>query len=154
MNQEIERKFLVVSDGYRALAEPVYVRQGYLCRDPERVVRVRIYGEMGFLTIKGANRGITRAEFEYPIPRDEATLMLEELCLKPDIEKFRYRIPFEGHVWEVDEFRGANEGLVIAEIELPDEATPFAKPDWVGEEVSGDARYYNSNLISRPFGTW
>lgn len=154
MNQEIERKFLVRSNEYQSLAEPVYVRQGYLCREPERVVRVRIHGDQGFLTIKGANQGITRAEFEYLIPRHEAVRMLDGLCLKPDIEKFRYRIPFEGHVWEVDEFRGDNEGLVIAEIELPDEGTMFAKPEWVGEEVSGDARYYNSNLISRPFKTW
>ncbi len=154
MGKEIERKFLVVSGEFKRYVDGVYYRQGYLCNSRERVVRVRIAGERAFLTIKGANRGIVRSEFEYEIPVEEAKEMLDNLCLKPDIEKIRYRIEFEGYVWEVDEFMGLNAGLVVAEIELPDENAQFVKPSWVGEEVSDDSRYYNANLIDKPFSEW
>ncbi len=154
MAKEIERKFLVVSDDFKQQAEGIYYRQGYLCSSRERVVRVRVAGEKAFLTIKGANQGITRSEYEYEIPVEEAKEMLDNLCLKPDIEKIRYRVAYEGFVWEVDEFMGLNAGLVVAEIELPDEETLFGKPSWVGEEVSHDPRYYNANLINKPYSEW
>lgn len=154
MGVEIEKKFLVVADDYRSMAIPVFYRQGYLNEDKERTVRVRIAGKQAFITIKGKNNGITRTEFEYEIPVNEATEMLDKLCLKPDIEKYRYRIEINGFIWEVDEFLGENCGLVLAEIELPSVETMFMKPEWIGEEVSGDARYYNSNLVRYPYSKW
>lgn len=154
MGQEIERKFLVKSDVYKELANGVHYRQGYMARTPKGVVRVRVVGEKAYLTIKGKKNSISRSEYEYEIPVAEAVEMLDTLCLKPDIEKYRYRIAYEGFVWEVDEFLGANAGLVVAEIELPAEDTPFLKPEWIGEDVSHDARYYNSNLISHPYSEW
>ncbi|MDD2799265.1 MAG: CYTH domain-containing protein [Bacteroidales bacterium] len=151
MSTEIERKFLVNSDAYKREAEGVYYRQNYLSNNESGVVRVRIAGDKGYLTIKGKSVGISRSEFEYEIPLDDAEVMLDNLCTLPEIEKVRYRVSFGGFVWEVDEFSGKNEGLVVAEIELPTEDTVFEKPDWVGEEVSDDARYYNSNLLNHPF---
>jgi adenylate cyclase len=120
---------------------------------PERTVRVRLLGERAFLTVKGPTAGASRAEFEYAIPPDDARAMLD-LCEKPLIEKTRYVVPHGGLVWEIDEFHGANAGLVVAECELASEDQPLDKPDWVGEEVTGDARYYNSSLVARPFSTW
>ena len=153
MAREIERKFLVVGDGWRgAPGEPV--RQGYLSTDRERVVRVRTMGQRGMLTVKGISRGITRSEFEYEIPFADASEMLDELCKKPLIEKTRYRVISGGLTWEVDRFCGLNEGLVLAEVELSQEDQELVLPDWVGEEVSGDLRYFNSNLASCPYGTW
>jgi len=154
MAVEIEKKFLVLSDDYRSMAIPVFYRQGYLSNDKERVVRVRIAGKKAFLTIKGQSIGIERAEFEYEIPVSDATEMLDNLCLKPEIEKYRYKIEVNGFVWEVDEFLGENRGLVLAEIELPSAETLFVKPDWIGAEVSDDRRYYNSNLILHPYSQW
>lgn len=151
---EIERKFLLAGDGWRALGEPVLLRQGYLSSDPERVVRVRIEGAQAMLTIKGRNVGATRGEWEYPIPLADAGELLDKLCEQPLIEKLRRRIEFAGHTWEVDEFLGANAGLALAEIELASEHQQFAKPAWIGEEVTGDARYYNSNLIGLPYSRW
>ena len=116
-------------------------------------MRVRIKGEKGYLTVKGRNAGIRRAEYEYEIPLADAEAMLA-LCEHPLIEKRRYLVPYEGYTWEVDVFAGANEGLVVAEIELPAEDAAFAKPDWVGAEVSGDARYYNASLIRHPYRDW
>jgi adenylate cyclase len=153
MNKETERKFLVISSAYREGCAGEEIAQGYLSTDPERTVRVRLYGNEGFLTIKGKG-DITRAEFEYPIPAEDARHLLDHLCQRPVLSKHRYRITFEGRLWEVDEFHGANEGLVVAEIELPDEDTPFARPSWVGEEVTGDARYFNSRLVSHPYSEW
>lgn len=153
MNNETERKFLVVSSAYREGAIGVEIAQGYLCTDPERTVRVRLYGDEAFLTIKGKGT-ITRAEYEYPIPVDHARQLLEGLCHRPILTKHRYRITYDGYIWEVDEFHGANEGLVVAEIELPAENAPFKRPPWVGEEVTGDARYFNSRLVSHPFSRW
>ncbi len=149
---EIERKFLVVGDAWRA-APPVFYSQGYLNRDKVRTVRVRIAGEEAFLTIKGTSVGARRAEFEYPIPVWDARELLA-LCEQPLIEKNRRKILHEGFIWEVDEFLGENLGLVVAEIELPAEDAVFAKPDWVGEEVTEDARYFNSNLSRTPFTCW
>ncbi|MGK5049986.1 CYTH domain-containing protein [Janthinobacterium sp. RB2P8] len=154
MGIEIERKFLLAGDAWRGLGQPVLLRQGYLSSARERVVRVRIEGEQAMLTIKGANVGATRGEWEYPIPLADAVELLDGLCEQPLIEKFRHRIEYAGMVWEVDEFLGANAGLVVAEIELASEDQPFDKPDWIGAEVSGDARYYNANLIRHPFSQW
>lgn len=154
MGIEIERKFLLASDAWRTLGQPVLLRQGYLSSARERVVRVRIEGGQAMLTIKGANVGASRGEWEYPIPLADATELLDGLCEQPLIEKYRHRIEHAGMVWEVDEFLGANAGLVVAEIELASEDQPFEKPDWIGAEVSGDARYYNANLIRHPFSQW
>lgn len=154
MGVEIERKFLLQGEAWRGLGQAVLLRQGYLSSARERVVRVRIEGEQAMLTIKGANVGATRGEWEYPIPLADAVELLDGLCEQPLIEKVRHRIEHTGMVWEVDEFLGANAGLVVAEIELASEDQPFDKPDWVGAEVSGDARYYNANLIRHPFSQW
>jgi adenylate cyclase len=151
---EIERKFLVRGDGWRALGQPVLLRQGYLSSDPARTVRVRIEGGQATLTIKGKSVGATRGEWEYPIPLEEAAALLDRLCEQPLIEKYRSRIAVGGHTWEVDEFLGANAGLIVAEIELAAEQENFALPDWAGEEVTGDVRYYNSSLIRLPFSQW
>jgi CYTH domain-containing protein len=154
MPQEIERKFLVASDAWRRGAVGERYRQGYLSTEPERTVRVRLAGEAGFLTVKGRGEGAARAEYEYPIPREHAEEMLDRLCLRPLIEKTRYRIPFAGLTWEVDEFSGDNAGLVVAEVELEDERQPVALPPWVGREVTDDPRYANASLVARPFTTW
>jgi adenylate cyclase len=154
MGVEIERKFLPAGDAWRELGEPVLLRQGYLSSDPARVVRVRIQGETAFLTIKGKSHGATRGEWEYPIPVPDAAELLDTLCLAPLVEKIRRRIPVGAHLWEVDEFLGANAGLVVAEIELDSEDEAFDKPDWIGSEVTDDARYFNSNLIRHPYSSW
>ena len=154
MGIEIERKFLPASDDWRALGEPVLVRQGYLTSDPLRTVRVRIYGDEGFLTIKSKSEGASRGEWEYPIPLQDASELLDRLCERPLVEKYRRRIAHAGFTWEVDEFLGDNAGLVVAEIELPSEDAAFERPDWIGQEVTGDKRYYNSNLIRSPYSTW
>jgi len=151
---EIERKFLLVGDAWRQLAQPVLLRQGYLNSDPARTVRVRIEGQDATLTIKGKTAGATRAEWEYQIPLVEAAQLLDNLCERPLIEKTRRRIAFQGHIWEVDEFLGENAGLAVAEIELASEDEAFVKPDWTGEEVTGDPRYYNSSLIRLPYSQW
>jgi len=154
MGVEIERKFLLQGDAWRGLGQAVLLRQGYLSSARERVVRVRIEGEQAMLTIKGANVGATRGEWEYPIPLADAVELLDGLCEQPLIEKYRHRIEHAGMVWEVDEFLGVNAGLLVAEIELASEDQPFEKPEWIGAEVSGDARYYNANLIRHPFSHW
>lgn len=154
MGIEIERKFLVSGDGWRAqAASQTRFSQGYLSRDPARTVRVRIAGEQAFLTIKGATRGATRAEFEYAVPLADAQALLA-LCDGPVVEKIRHLCPHEGMTWEVDEFLGANAGLVVAEIELQSEAQAFAHPAWLGAEVTGDGRYVNANLAVSPFTSW
>lgn len=153
MPLEIERKFLVIGDGWKQTAEGVFFCQGYLNRDKERTVRVRIAGEKAFLTIKGLSRGMARPEFEYEIPLDHAGEMLK-ICDGPLIEKIRYSLNHKGCIWEIDEFLGENNGLVIAEIELESEEQDFVIPDWVGAEVTDDARYFNSNLAFSPFARW
>jgi len=154
MGVEIERKFLVSNDAWRTLGEPTLLRQGYLCADPERTVRVRIEGEQGVLTIKSKSEGASRGEWEYPIPLAEAEELLDRLCERPLVEKYRRRIDFKGFTWEVDEFLGENAGLVVAEIELPAEDTAFDLPDWIAREVTGERRYYNSSLIRLPYSKW
>ena len=152
MALEIERKFLVTGDEWRN-AEGVVLRQGYLSTHPERTVRVRIEGDKAKLTIKGITRGATRAEYEYDIPPEDAAELLR-LCEPPLIEKVRRRLEHHGLVWEVDEFLGDNQGLVVAEVELDREDRPLTKPSWVGEEVTHDPRYYNANLVANPFTKW
>lgn len=154
MAKEIERKFLVTNDEWRQLAKGTLYRQGYLNSIKERTVRIRTIDDKAFLTIKGVTTGITRAEYEYEIPHAECEAMLDNLAEKPIIEKKRYKVKHEGFIWEIDEFLGVNQGLIVAEIELQDENQKFDKPSWIGEEVSSDPRYYNSNLVSNPFTTW
>lgn len=154
MGVEIERKFLPCSDHWRSLGQPVLLRQGYLSSNPGRVVRVRIEDTQAWLTVKGKSVGASRGEWEYPIPLLDAAELLEQLCEQPIIEKYRRRIEFDAMVWEVDEFLGANAGLVVAEIELCSEDQAFAKPDWIGVEVTDDARYYNSSLVKHPYSSW
>jgi CYTH domain-containing protein len=154
MGTEIEKKFLVRGDAWRSLAKGKACKQGYLNSSRERTVRVRTIGGKGYLTIKGPQTRFTRAEYEYQIPLGDADALLRELCEKPIIEKRRYRIVVDGLAWEVDEFFGENRGLIVAEIELLREDQAFTKPDWVGEEVTEDPRYFNSNLVVRPFTTW
>lgn len=150
MAREIERKFTVKNDNYKKDTKGLLYKQGYLSRLPGCIVRVRTAGDKAFLTIKGPNVGVTRSEFEYPIPYDDA-LSLFALCNNGFIEKLRYKVSYKGMVWEVDEFLGDNKGLVIAEIELESENQSFDLPPWVGDEVTGNPRYYNSNLIEKPF---
>ena len=154
MGQEIERKFLVRGEAWKTLGVGTRMRQGYLSTDPERVVRVRVDGEAATLTIKGRSVGATRGEWEYPIPLSDAEEMLTQLCLRPLVEKIRYRITQHEMLWEVDEFLGDNAGLVVAEIELTAEDQAFIKPQWVAEEVTHDARYYNANLLRHPYSAW
>jgi len=154
MGTEIERKFVPRDDSWRHLARGVRYRQGYLSVDSERTVRVRTVGDRGFLTVKGKTVGASRLEFEYPVPLDDAEQMLDLLCQGPLIEKTRYNIPHRGLTWEVDEFEGDNAGLVIAEVELTSEDQALELPDWIGEEVTGDPRYYNANLITNPYKHW
>jgi adenylate cyclase len=154
MSVEIERKFLVCGDHWKSLGERVLLRQGYLSSSPERVVRVRIEGSAAVLTIKGKTVGATRGEWEYPIPMEDAQRFLDDLCERPIIEKWRYRIPYQGMIWEVDEFLGENAGLVVAEVELESEEQKFDRPEWIGEEVTHDARYYNANLLRHPYCRW
>jgi adenylate cyclase len=151
---EIERKFLVDGEQWKTLAPGILLRQGYLSSCAERIVRVRVEGDSAQLTIKGRTEGATRGEWEYPIPLADAQSFLDTLCERPIIEKLRYRIPFQGMTWEVDQFLGENAGLVVAEIELQAEDQPFARPDWVGEEVTHDARYFNANLMRLPYSRW
>lgn len=146
MALEIERKYLVVSDSYRMMAEKSsHIRQGYLSRDKERTVRVRTVDDKAFLTIKGKNIGDTRVEFEYSIPMEDAYELLR-LCTGRVIEKTRYYVPYRGKTWEVDEFDGDLSPLVLAEVELSDSSEQFEMPPFVGKEVTTDPQYYNSNL--------
>ena len=154
MGTEIERKFLVTENSWRSLAAGVKYRQGYLNSAKERTVRVRTIDDKGFLTIKGITTVASRAEYEYEIPVGDADALLDDLCEKPLIEKNRYKIDFEGFVWEVDEFFGENQGLIVAEVELESEDQAFGKPGWIGEEVTGDPKYFNSNLINNPYLKW
>ncbi|MCU0566099.1 MAG: CYTH domain-containing protein [Oculatellaceae cyanobacterium Prado106] len=154
MGTEIERKFLVKGDAWRTLGTPTAFRQGYIVAQAERTVRVRIAGEKGYLTLKGISEGISRLEFEYEIPLADAAELLDTLCDRPLIEKVRYRIAIDSLVWEVDEFSGDNQGLILAEVELTEPDQPVVLPPWIGEEVSGDRRYFNSYLVQHPFREW
>ena len=152
MATEIERKFLVTGTDWRN-SVGVTISQGYLSRDKERTVRIRLAGKRAFLTIKGITTGASRPEFEYEIPVSDAE-QLVKLCDGPLVEKVRRAIVYGGFTWAVDEFLGENAGLVIAEVELEAEDQPFKRPHWVGQEVTGDARYYNSYLAAHPYRSW
>lgn len=152
MALEIERKFLVCGDFSAGITQSDHIVQGYLCSDKERTVRVRLRGGRGYITVKGPTDGLSRFEWEREIPGELAGEMLE-LC-SGVIDKTRNIVPFGGHVFEVDVFHGDNEGLVMAEVELSSEDETFEKPSWLGEEVSFDRRYYNSQLLRHPFKTW
>ncbi len=151
---EIERKFLVRDDSWQSDDPGIRYRQGYLCRGERATVRVRVSDSRAWLTIKGPTRGITRTEHEYEIPPAEAAALLEHACDVGLIDKTRYRVPYGDHTWEVDEFHGSNRGLVLAEVELANETERPALPDWLGREVSHDARYRNSQLAEHPYREW
>lgn len=155
MGIEIERKFLLKDESWRQWADAgTAYRQGYLIGAKQASVRIRIEGDMAFLNIKGMTLGVTRQEYQYPIPLDEANEMLDTLCEKPLVEKIRYRVQHADHEWEIDVFDGVNTGLVVAEVELQSEQEPLSLPDWVGAEVSSDPRYYNVNLVKHPYSSW
>jgi adenylate cyclase len=154
MGEEIERKFLVSGEAWRETAEGTRYRQGFLSTEPERTVRVRVAGTRGSITVKGKSLGARRAEFEYEIPVADAERMLDTLCKRPLIEKVRYVLGVGAHTWEIDVFEGDNAGLVVAEIELRREDEAFERPEWVGEEVTDDPRYFNSNLVANPYRAW
>lgn len=160
MGREIERKFLLKNDNWRTHADAGRrFRQGYFAAPEDAArqrasIRVRTDGDRGFLNIKSYELGVSRQEFEYPIPLHEAEQMLDELCEMPQIEKSRYLVKHGEHVWEIDVFTGDNDGLVVAEVELEHESEIFQKPDWLGEEVSDDTRYYNVCLVSHPYKDW
>ncbi|MEP9351066.1 CYTH domain-containing protein [Xanthobacter sp. KR7-225] len=152
MSVEVERKFLVISDAWRAGARACRIRQGYLCLGEDATVRVRLADQNAFLTVKSRTEGISRAEFEYPIPFSDGVTMLETLCAQPIIEKTRHFVDHAGKTWTIDVFEADNAGLIVAEIELrdPDEAVDL--PPWAGAEVTSDPRYRNSSLVSAPLG--
>ena len=153
---EIERKFLVKGDTYRKEASSkTRIVQGFLNTHPNRTVRIRVKGDLGFITVKGISNGsgTSRFEWEKEIDLNEAEALLQ-LCEETVIEKNRYEIPLGNYIFEVDEFLGANEGLVVAEIELQDENAVFERPEWLGEEVTGDLKYYNSILSKQPYKSW
>jgi len=155
MATEIERKFLLLNQDWQEYTRSeLHIVQGYLATNEFSSTRIRIQNDKANINIKSATLGITRTEFEYSIPVGDARLMLEDLCIKPVIEKTRFTVEHMGHTWEIDVFSGDNEGLIVAEIELssPDEA--FEKPSWIGEEVSNDARYYNACLVNNPYKNW
>ena len=154
MSTEIERKFLITGDAWRSIGSSTVFRQGYLSTVKERTVRVRAAGDQGLITVKGITIGATRTEFEYPIPLADADAMLDELCEQPIIEKTRHVVEVDGTTWEIDEFSGVNEGLIVAEVELDSEDQAFTMPEWIGEEVTKDPRYFNANLIAHPYTEW
>lgn len=155
MGQEIERKYLINLDKWQQLEKPggQLYRQGYILTDPDKTIRVRQAAGKGYLTIKGLTVGASRPEYEYEIPFDDAGELLDKFSLA-ELSKIRYKIPLDGKVWEVDEFLGDNKGLIVAEIELGDEEDRFTVPEWVGEEVTGQEKYYNSKLTANPYKNW
>lgn len=155
MPAEIERKFLVKNDDWRNhVSREARIVQGYLANTDRGSIRVRLAGEKAYLNIKSMTLGVSRTEFEYPVPLDDADYMLKNLCIQPVIEKTRYYIEQDPHLWEIDVFAGENAGLVVAEIELNDVNETFHQPDWLGREVSDDPRYYNVRLVENPFSQW
>ena len=159
MATEIERKFLLKDDSWREMAEEgVDFRQGYLVDiGPDKIrasVRVRVEGDKANINIKSATLDMTRTEYEYPIPLKEAEEMLDKLCIWPLIEKTRYKLDHGNHTWEIDVFKGDNDGLVVAELELKSAEEAYEKPDWLDEEVTNDARYYNVCLVNQPYKEW
>ena len=155
MGLEIERKFLLVGDEWRTLATgSQYYCQGYLCAGKKRAVRVRISADKAFLTIKGSGNGVSRLEFDYPLPVEDAKTILGRIALTPLVEKIRHCVPYGALLWEVDEFLGPNKGLVLAEVELESEDQAIEKPPWAGVEVSADSRYYSAYLVKHPYRNW
>jgi len=158
MGTEIERKFLVIGDDWREGARGTRIRQGYLFADAERrvAIRVRVHGERANLNIKAVHGDdlAVRDEYEYPIPVEDANAMLDTLCAHPPIDKVRHEVDYEGMLWEIDVFEGANEGLIVAEVELQKRAQEFARPPWLGREVSDDPRYLNQHLATNPYRNW
>lgn len=154
MAVEIEKKFLLNHFPESLLKNPVYISQGYIPHSREGVIRIRIFGDQGFITFKSRTVNAARLEFEYPVPADDAKQMMDLFCLKPVIEKNRFHYDFKGFTWEIDCFTGDNQGLIVAEIELSHVDQPFEKPDWIGKEVTGDPRFFNSNLVNHPYNTW
>lgn len=155
MASEIERKFLVRDESWREqVSRSARMRQGYLVTDAIRSVRVRIADDKAHLNIKSATLGVSRSEYEYPIPLEDAEEMLDTLCGKLVLEKTRHFVHHGDHVWEIDVFEGDNAGLVMAEVELKDPQEAFARLPWLGDEVSHDKRYYNAYLISHPYKSW
>lgn len=153
MGKEIERKYLV-KPGWTPQGAGTHFKQGYLNSQKERVVRVRIEGDKAKLTIKGLTTGVTRSEFEYALPLEDARILLDQLCEKPLIDKHRHVEQHGGHTWEIDVFHGDNEGLILAEVELASEDDSPTLPPWAGAEVSSDPRYFNSNLLKSPYKSW
>jgi adenylate cyclase len=153
MALEIERRFLVAGDAWRAQGTGFWLKQGYISVEPARTVRVRVRGDMAWLTLKSGISATTRHEFEYPVPVADAEAMLATMCPFV-VEKRRTPIRCDGVLWEVDEFFGANAGLVLAEIELPHPDTPFVRPGWLAAEVTDDMRFTNSHLSQYPYTTW
>lgn len=155
MAVEIERKFLVTGSQWRKEVNAgTDYRQGYFCLDPDRTVRVRVSTDSGWITVKGPMVGFTRAEYEYPIPVQDADEMLRTVCLQPIIDKTRYLLNKDRLVWEIDEFRGRNRGLIVAEVEVESERQVIDLPEWIGQEVTSDLRYLNSSLVERPYDEW
>lgn len=154
MSVEIERKFLVANDSWRnEVRNKFQIKQGYLNSSFDKSVRVRTKGDKGYLTIKGATKNISRLEFEYKIPLDDAEKLMT-LCQSPIIEKVRHEVSFGDHIWEIDEFYSENKGLIIAELELKSEDQVYKIPEWLGDEVSDNPHYYNLNLVQKPYSTW
>lgn len=155
MALEIERKFLVRNEGWRGhTTRTLHIRQGYLNQARECSIRVRTAGGRGWINIKSITIGVQRHEYEYEIPCKDAEELLDTLCQQPLIDKVRHFAPYQDHLWEIDVFRGDNEGLVVAEIELNNPTEAFARPPWLGREVTEDARYYNTCLAQRPYRMW
>ena len=155
MATEIERKFLVKNELWRQqVVSETTIKQGYLCRQENATVRVRVAGDSAWINIKSATQGISRLEYEYPIPVADAEGLLERVAEQPFIDKTRYQVKQGGHLWDLDVFRGRNQGLVVAELELAAEDESFEVPPWAGEEVSDDPRYYNANLVKQPYCDW
>lgn len=155
MAEEIERKFLVASDAWRRdVTRSAHFQQGYLASNAECAVRVRLSGDRALLTIKSAAPGIRRSEYEYEIPLADAREIFDTLCVGRRLSKTRHFVTHGPDTWEVDTFEGENQGLVLAELELADEAQSFERPPWLGEEVSGDRRYSNASLAERPYSSW
>ena len=155
MATEIERKFLVDNELWREqVVSEATIKQGYLCRRENATIRVRIAGEMAWFNIKSATHGISRLEYEYPIPLADAEGLLAQVAEQPFIDKIRYKVRQGAHIWDLDVFRGQNLGLVVAEVELTKEDETFEMPAWAGREVSGDPRYYNANLVKLPYCEW
>jgi adenylate cyclase len=151
---EIERKFLVKNNAWRKGAKGVLYQQGYLSTDPSRTVRIRLEGTVGKLTIKGKKVGLAGDEFEYDIPWNDSTYLLKKICKQPIIKKKRYKISYEGAIWEVDVFEGENKGLILAEVELDSASQKIRIPEWIGKEVTGDRRFRNANLVTHPYSKW